>query len=295
MSEIGVVYREPMVSIAEALSRQYPCFGDCHTTLTFEQRRRAVEAIYHCDDALRGWGYTPLYDINGDRLWREAQQKNDPAYRGVAVRFGECIYRRLVGSMLHEVLHALHGDTTQANYGLLFGLPYGVPSSVPEAEEEAFIAPHNFNEACAFVGVCVLGRARFGIDWPALNAREWGTFCFKGGNALVQVPKGYRAVAHIDPKHHRDRYLVRARKLEEEAQTYLDANRITELSARLDDAAARGKTTRETKYPSPDVVARVAPSKPGRNDPCPCGSGKKMKQCCGENARHEEGAVPYMR
>ena len=25
---------------------------------------------------------------------------------------------------------------------------------------------------------------------------------------------------------------------------------------------------------------RVAP-KPGRNDPCPCGSGKKFKKCCG--------------
>jgi len=22
--------------------------------------------------------------------------------------------------------------------------------------------------------------------------------------------------------------------------------------------------------------------KPGRNDPCPCGSGKKFKQCCGK-------------
>ena len=24
--------------------------------------------------------------------------------------------------------------------------------------------------------------------------------------------------------------------------------------------------------------------KPGRNDPCPCGSGKKYKNCCGRNA-----------
>ena len=24
-----------------------------------------------------------------------------------------------------------------------------------------------------------------------------------------------------------------------------------------------------------------APPKPGRNDPCPCGSGKKYKKCCG--------------
>lgn len=27
----------------------------------------------------------------------------------------------------------------------------------------------------------------------------------------------------------------------------------------------------------------IAPYKPGRNDPCPCGSGKKYKRCCGRN------------
>ena len=25
-------------------------------------------------------------------------------------------------------------------------------------------------------------------------------------------------------------------------------------------------------------------NEPGRNDPCPCGSGKKYKKCCGRNA-----------
>jgi preprotein translocase subunit SecA len=25
-------------------------------------------------------------------------------------------------------------------------------------------------------------------------------------------------------------------------------------------------------------------NKPGRNDPCPCGSGKKYKKCCGKPA-----------
>jgi len=25
----------------------------------------------------------------------------------------------------------------------------------------------------------------------------------------------------------------------------------------------------------------IADKKPGRNDPCPCGSGKKYKNCCG--------------
>ncbi len=28
----------------------------------------------------------------------------------------------------------------------------------------------------------------------------------------------------------------------------------------------------------------VRESEPGRNDPCPCGSGKKYKKCCGKNA-----------
>ncbi len=32
--------------------------------------------------------------------------------------------------------------------------------------------------------------------------------------------------------------------------------------------------------PKPKTVVREAP-KVGRNDPCPCGSGKKFKKCCG--------------
>ena len=36
--------------------------------------------------------------------------------------------------------------------------------------------------------------------------------------------------------------------------------------------------------PRPEPVRREAP-KVGRNDPCPCGSGKKFKQCCGAPER----------
>ncbi|PWB46887.1 MAG: hypothetical protein C3F18_12285, partial [Nitrosomonadales bacterium] len=32
---------------------------------------------------------------------------------------------------------------------------------------------------------------------------------------------------------------------------------------------------------TPETIRREAP-KTGRNDPCPCGSGKKYKQCCGK-------------
>ena len=30
-------------------------------------------------------------------------------------------------------------------------------------------------------------------------------------------------------------------------------------------------------------TGKRAEKKPGRNDPCPCGSGKKYKNCCGKN------------
>lgn len=36
----------------------------------------------------------------------------------------------------------------------------------------------------------------------------------------------------------------------------------------------------EGKMPSPETVVRSEP-RVGRNDPCPCGSGKKYKKCCG--------------
>jgi len=33
--------------------------------------------------------------------------------------------------------------------------------------------------------------------------------------------------------------------------------------------------------PAPSATVRYDKPQPGRNDPCPCGSGKKYKKCCG--------------
>jgi hypothetical protein len=287
-----------MLTLLDALQRQHPCYGDCHHSLTLEQRTRAVTALYHLDDALRGWGYVPIYDIHGDLLWKQAQQKGDPTYRGVAVRFGECIYRRLVGAMLHEALHASFGDPGKANYGVPFGLPYGVPEAIPEREEEAYLATFNFGEARAFVGVSILGAERLGIDWPALNAREWGTYGFTGGNALVQVPTGYRAVAHIDAVHHHTRYIGRARKLEDEARAWFTRENLAQVVEGLDAAAARGRLTRPRPYPPAERLAALPLEKVGRNDPCPCASGKRVKACCGEQVARmhaHDDAMAYSR
>lgn len=60
-----------------------------------------------------------------------------------------------------------------------------------------------------------------------------------------------------------------------------------EINAVADGAAAAIGAAIKTLYacrtrtlgPAPDVPAQ--PAKVGRNDPCPCGSGKKSKRCCG--------------
>jgi len=36
-----------------------------------------------------------------------------------------------------------------------------------------------------------------------------------------------------------------------------------------------------TREPPPRKPAVIAGKRVGRNDPCPCGSGKKYKHCCG--------------
>ena len=48
-----------------------------------------------------------------------------------------------------------------------------------------------------------------------------------------------------------------------------DGQRASDMVAAATEAVARAKPVR--------VVPKV-----GRNDPCPCGSGKKYKQCCGK-------------
>jgi uncharacterized protein len=48
----------------------------------------------------------------------------------------------------------------------------------------------------------------------------------------------------------------------------------------------RSRTEPETNFRNPtDTFRRVMP-KVGRNDPCPCGSGKKFKHCCANFTFH---------
>lgn len=49
-----------------------------------------------------------------------------------------------------------------------------------------------------------------------------------------------------------------------------------------DEARANLPGEDEMELPPPVEPIHKDDKEPGRNDPCPCGSGKKFKKCCGK-------------
>jgi hypothetical protein len=266
-------------TVVDAVTTPYPCACRCHDELSVEERMAGIDALYRFDDAMRGWGQTVIWDLAAPTLWRVQQQLGE--VRWVAVRDGPCIHSRLLGFCVHELIHAVCGDPSAPNWGTPVGLPYGVPESVPPSEEAAYLHTFNQHEARAWVGLGAVAFRLFQIEWTLLPAREVGTYGFPGGNALVDVPEGYRRVPHYDHGLHTRRYLALARKLEDEARDWFTPERLDEIAAKFEAAEAIGRAQRPARYPSPREVARIRPKKPGRNDLCVCGSMRKWKQCCG--------------
>jgi hypothetical protein len=269
-------------TVVDAAKLPLPCACRCHENLSIDERIAGIEALFRFDDAMRGFGQTVIWDLAAPTLWRVQQQLGE--VRWIAVRDGPCIHARLLGFCVHELIHAMSGDPSQSNYGTPVGLPYGVPESVPPSEEAAYLHPFNQNEARAWVGLAPVAYRLFGIEWTLLPAREVGTYGFPGGNAIVDVPAGYRKVAHYDHVHHTRRYLALARKLEDEARDWFDEAKLDEIAARFEAAEEIGRTRRTETFPSARELARIKPRKPGRNDLCMCGSMRKWKQCCGAHA-----------
>ncbi len=68
----------------------------------------------------------------------------------------------------------------------------------------------------------------------------------------------------------------------ESAQKKKEVN--NNIQTRHADFRAPGKSVVASQAQSSNTTIRRTTPKVGRNDPCPCGSGKKYKQCCGRNA-----------
>lgn len=279
-----MVYPTAMpATVVDAVRSPFPCVCHCHEALSLEERTAGIEALYRFDDAMRGFDYLVLWDLAAPTLWRLQQQALGTA-RWVAVRDTGCIHGRLLGFCMHELIHAYCGDISQPNYGILPGLPYGVPESVPLGQEAEFLRPFNESEARAWVGLMPVARRLFGIEWELYPARDVGTYGFPGGNALVDVPEGYRRVPHYDSEIHKHRYYVQARKIEEEARQWFTPERLDDIAAFFTTAEQKGQKLRPFKLPPAREMARLRPRLPGRNDLCICGSMAKWKNCHGAEA-----------
>ena len=62
------------------------------------------------------------------------------------------------------------------------------------------------------------------------------------------------------------------------------ADWLYELPAVERQSSLRGRIKGTLQGAESFPVQFVKAKKIGRNDPCPCGSGKKYKKCCGKNA-----------
>jgi hypothetical protein len=266
-------------TVVDAVKSPYPCPCACHERLSLDERAAGIEALYRFDDAMRGWGQTVIWDLAAPTLWKV--QKHVENAKWVIVRENGCIHARLLGFCIHELIHAINGDPTAPNYGMPLGVPYGVPESVDRADEATYLHRFNEYEARAWVGLEAVAYRLFQIEWTVLPARDVGTYGFAGGNAIVDVPAGYRAVPHYDDSHQPQRYYALARKLEAEARDWFTPAKLDEIAALFEAAEAIGRASRPTKFPAPREVARIRPQKPGRNDLCVCGSMRKWKHCCG--------------
>ncbi len=68
-------------------------------------------------------------------------------------------------------------------------------------------------------------------------------------------------------------------KLERESNVRITGEGLDKSAIEVGESAPKVNSASDTK---PQPIVNNGP-KVGRNDPCPCGSGKKYKQCCGKN------------
>ncbi len=88
------------------------------------------------------------------------------------------------------------------------------------------------------------------------------------------LPSSIKNMIDKDPSL-KDRFIKIAKQME------ADGVDMTSVSAMRKWAKANQKKIRDQEYGTVKTV--VKEKEPGRNDPCPCGSGKKYKKCCGAN------------
>ena len=77
----------------------------------------------------------------------------------------------------------------------------------------------------------------------------------------------------------KQRFIDIAKRMEKDG---VDFKSIRQMKKWMKEHEAELKAEQATGVPKVETVVREGP-RIGRNDPCPCGSGKKYKKCCGKD------------
>ncbi len=118
----------------------------------------------------------------------------------------------------------------------------------------------------------------------AITLRVIDTYWMEHINTMSHLKEGIflRSYAQNDPlrEYKTEGYELFEKLLEKidaQATTYLLKAEVRQNSERKQVASGVANDGKEKKKAAPKRVNKI-----GRNDPCPCGSGRKYKQCCGK-------------
>ena len=101
----------------------------------------------------------------------------------------------------------------------------------------------------------------------------------------------FKVRVQLSPEAQAQRKIMAERMQQKMNAQHSEAQSISQVQQRNAQTAMSGDSARrqaqnsvmQTRTQSSTVTVRRSSPKVGRNDPCPCGSGKKYKQCCGRN------------
>ena len=102
----------------------------------------------------------------------------------------------------------------------------------------------------------------------------------------------FKVRIQLSPEALEQRRLAAMRAQQNMNAQHSEAENITQAVQRQAGAQMNGDQARRSaasgamqqRTQAQNVTVRRTAPKVGRNDPCPCGSGKKYKQCCGKNS-----------
>ena len=101
----------------------------------------------------------------------------------------------------------------------------------------------------------------------------------------------FKVRVQLSPEAQAQRKIMAERMQQKINAQHSEAQSISQVQQRNAQTAMSGESARrqaqnsvmQSRTQSSTVTVRRSSPKVGRNDPCPCGSGKKYKQCCGRN------------